>query len=348
VIEPAVELPSSSFRRGQLAKGKATVAAPLTLNERAQRLADYIAANATTLRVVAQQTAAGARVLDCGVQTPGGLQAGLGLARVCLAGLGDVAFAPGDVAGVPSVQVTVATDQPVAACMASQYAGWQVSVGKFFAMGSGPMRAAYGKEELFDTIPGREQSPLAVGVLETRKLPDDAVVEYLCERLNLPASKLTLLAAPASSLAGNVQVVARSLETALHKLFELGFDLSQVVSGFGTAPLPPVAADELQAIGRTNDAILYGGRVVVWVQAEDDQLAEIGPKVPSSASADHGEPFSAIFERYNRDFYKIDPMLFSPAEIAFHNLKSGRSHAFGRAAPEVLQRSFFGDAAASS
>src|SRR5207302_3188466 len=139
----------------------------------------------------------------------------------------------------------------------------------------------YGKEELFDKIPGRERSAVAVGVLETRKLPDDAVTGFLCERLSLPAAKLTLLAAPASSLAGSLQVVARSLETALHKLYELKFDLAQVVSGFGTAPLPPVANDELQAIGRTNDAILYGGRVVLWVRADDEQLVEVGPRVPS-------------------------------------------------------------------
>jgi methenyltetrahydromethanopterin cyclohydrolase len=313
----------------------------MTLNERAMRLADYLAANANTLRITTQQTPNGARLLDCGIESPGGLQAGLGLARVCLAGLGDVALAAGEVAGVPCVQVTVATDQPVTACMASQYAGWQVSVGKFFGMGSGPMRAAYGKEELFEKIPGREQPPVAVGVLETRKLPDDAVIQYLCERLNLPPAKLTLLIAPASSLAGSLQVVARSLETALHKLYELHFDLAQVVSGFGSAPLPPVAVGDLEAIGRTNDAILYGGRVIVWVHAEDDQLAEIGPKVPSSASPDHGAPFGSIFERYNRDFYKIDPMLFSPAEIVFHNLKSGRSHVFGRPEPDVLKRSFF-------
>jgi methenyltetrahydromethanopterin cyclohydrolase len=317
------------------------VTASLTLNERAWRLADDLAANAAGLRVAVQPTAAGARLLDCGIHAAGGLHAGLGLARVCLAGLAEVSLVPGEVAGVPGVQVAVASDQPVLACMAAQYAGWQVSVGKFFAMGSGPMRAAYGKEELFDKIPGREQAPVAVGALETRKLPGDDVVSYLCERLHLPASQLTLLAAPAASLAGTLQVVARSLETALHKLYELKFDLTQVVSGFGSAPLPPVAADELTAIGRTNDAILYGGRVVIWVRTDDEQLAEIGPKVPSSASPDHGAPFAAIFERYQRDFYKIDRLLFSPAQIVFHNLKTGRSHTFGRTEPDVLQRSFF-------
>lgn len=318
------------------------MAAPVTLNERAQRLADHLAAQAATLRIGVQQMASGARFLDCGIQAEGGLQAGLGLARVCLAGQADLALVPGDVGGVPCLQVHVATDQPVLACMASQYAGWQISVGKFFAMGSGPMRAAYGKEELFDRIGGREQPPVAVGVLETRKLPDDAVLAYLSDRLRLPANKITLLAAPASSLAGNVQVVARSLETALHKLYELKFDLGQVISGSGAAPLPPVAADDLQAIGRTNDAILYGGRVVLWVRADDDLLAEVGPKVPASASPDYGAPFAAIFERYQHDFYKIDPMLFSPAEVVFHNLKTGRTHAFGRVAPEVMHRSFFG------
>jgi methenyltetrahydromethanopterin cyclohydrolase len=203
------------------------------------------------------------------------------------------------------------------------------------------MRAAYGKEALFDHIGHREKPPVAVGTLETRKLPDDAVIDYLQKALALPAAKITLCVAPAASLAGTLQVVARSLETALHKLHELKFDLANVLSGYGAAPLPPVAMKELIAIGRTNDAILYGGRVVLWVQAEDDQLAEIGPRVPSSASPDFGAPFASIFERYQNDFYKIDPMLFSPAEIVFVNLKSGRSFAFGRPKPDVLWQSFF-------
>ena len=312
-----------------------------TLNERAQRLADFMANTATSLRVNVHTLESGARVLDCGIKTPGSLQAGLALASVCLAGQADVTLLAGEVAGIACPQIQVTTDQPVLACMASQYAGWQIAAGKFFAMGSGPMRAAYGKEELFDHIPGREQAPVAVGCLESRKLPDDGVIEYLSTALNLPAGKITLLVAPAASLAGNLQVVARSLETALHKLHELKFDLNQVVSGLGIAPLPPVAKDELGAIGRTNDAILYGGRVVLWVTAEDDQLAEVGPKVPSSASADYGTTFASIFERYHHDFYKIDPLLFSPAEIVFCNLKTGRSFAFGRTKTEVLYQSFF-------
>ena len=319
------------------------MAAPLTLNERAQRLADHMAVTSPALRIDLH-TIAGAKVLDCGVKAEGGLQAGLGLARVCLAGQAEVGLVPGDLRGMPILQVHVSSDNPVLACMASQYAGWQVAVGKFFGMGSGPMRAAYGKEELFDKIPGRETAPVAVGTLESRKLPGDAVIEFLCEKLKLPAAKLTLLVAPASSLAGNLQVVARSLETSLHKLFELGFDLTKIISGSGVAPLPPVAVEEVNAIGRTNDAILYGGRVILWVRADDDELDALGPKVPSSASEQHGEPFADIFQRNDGDFYKIDKSLFSPAEIVFHNLKTGRTHAFGEIKPEILLKSFFADA----
>src|SRR5262249_29139612 len=282
----------------------------MTLNEAAWRLAAEPAAEAAALRLAVEEVA-GARVLDCGVRAAGGLRAGLGLARVCLAGRGEVSLHPAGVGDLPWPLVQVTSDEPVTACLASQYAGWQVAAGKFFAMGSGPMRAAYGKEALFDRVPGREAATVAVGCLETRKPPPPEAVELLCGKLGLTPDKLTLLTAPAASLAGTLQVVARSLETALHKLDEIGFAVKQGVSGHGTAPLPPVGRDEFQAVGWTNDAILYGGRVVLWVRADDAVLAEVGPRVPSSASAMYGEPFARVFEAAGRDFYKIDKLLFS-------------------------------------
>ena len=306
----------------------------------AVQVVDDLARRAEDLRINVTSVK-GAHVLDCGIQAAGGIEAGLGLARVCMAGLADVAVVPGEVAACRCPACRCGPIIPSPACMASQYAGWQVAVGKFFAMGSGPMRAAYGKEELFDDIPGREKPAVAVGVLETRKPPTEEVIGYLAEQLGLAPEKIHLLVAPASSIAGTLQVVARSLETALHKLHELKFDLKQVISGYGVAPLPPVAADEMKAIGRTNDAILYGGTVTIWVRGDDAQLAEVVKKVPSSASADHGAPFAAIFERYGRDFYKIDPMLFSPAVVVLQNLTTGKCHTSGKIEAEVMRKSFF-------
>ncbi len=309
----------------------------MMLNVRALALIDSMIERASTLRIGVE-----GRVLDCGVKVQGGLAAGLALARVCLADLADVTIVPGDVDGQPCPVVQVVTDHPVAACLASQYAGWQVSEGKFFAMGSGPMRAAWGKEAIFEKI-GHREEPLrgVVGVLEGRKLPPPEILAKIAESCRVGPENVTLCIAPTASLAGGLQVVARSVETALHKLSELGFDLKRIVSAHGSAPLPPVAKDDLAAIGRTNDSILYGARVVLAVTGDDDSLSEVGPRVPSRSSRDFGDPFATVFARYNHDFYAVDPHLFSPAQIQFQNVQTGRSHTFGATEPGVLARSFY-------
>lgn len=310
----------------------------MTLNEQANHVADALEREAARLRVSVTRVA-GARIIDCGGAVPGSLAAGLAMARTCLADLGEVSYVPCPIAEIGGPAVQVITDDPVRACLASQYAGWQITVGQYFAMGSGPMRALAAREELFQHIPGKEESRVAVGVLETRKHPTEEVIAAIVAKLPLVAEQLTLLVAPASSIAGTTQVVARTVETALHKLHELKFDLSQVISGYGIAPLPPVAADELKGIGRTNDAILYGGKVTLWVRSDDEVIASIGPKVPSNSSKDHGALFAELFARYG-DFYKIDPLLFSPAEVEFRNLKTGSCQRFGGIEPGLVRKSF--------
>ena len=312
---------------------------PLNLNQRAATLSQAVVNCAAELRAEIHRIG-GATVIDLGAKAPGGLEAGLTLAEICLAGLGRVSRVPADEQLWRGAAVTVQTDQPLLACLAAQYAGWQIARGKYFAMGSGPMRAAAGKEALFETLLPREKTDVAVGVLETSKLPPDEVIQYIAEACGVAGNTLTLLVARTASQAGTVQVVARSVETALHKLHELGFDLQRIVSGWGVAPLPPIGADDLAAIGRTNDAILYGAEVTLWVRGDDASLAEIGPRVPSSASSDYGEPFSQIFARYDHDFYKIDPHLFSPAAVTFMNLDTGRTYRFGKTSAEILNRSF--------
>lgn len=282
----------------------------------------------------------GAQLIDCGVRSPGGLAAGCALAEVTLSGLGQVSLVPsrGDVWQGPAVAVQ--TDHPVAACMASQYAGWQIAGDRFFGMGSGPMRALRGREDLFRDIGFTERFDSAVGVVEAGKLPGADVCAHIAQECGVEEERLTLLVARTASVAGSVQVVARTVETALHKLHTLGFDLHRVSSGFGVAPLPPIAADDLVGIGRTNDAVLYGGEVTLWVRGDDASLAQIGPQVPSCASRDFGRPFGETFERYGRDFYKIDPLLFSPAVVTLVNLDTGRWLRFGATRPDVLAESF--------
>jgi methenyltetrahydromethanopterin cyclohydrolase len=311
-----------------------------SLNRRGLWVVEALLAHAEERRVVVQSVDGGGRFVDCGIDARGGLLAGIELARVCLSDLAQVVLLPAEVGGQPVPAIQVVTDHPVRACLASQYAGWSIREGKFFAMASGPMRAAAGSEAIYDVIGFREKADAVVGVLETRQPPTTAAFAKIASACRVEPGQVTLLAAPTASLAGGVQIVARSVETALHKLAELKFDLSRIISAHGTAPLPPVAANDLASIGRTNDAVLYGARVVLAVTGDDASLESIGPLVPSTASRDYGEPFATIFARYKNDFYAVDPHLFSPAVVLFQNVDTGKVHAFGRVNSEVLARSF--------
>jgi methenyltetrahydromethanopterin cyclohydrolase len=314
----------------------------LSLNDRARALADRLAEDADALRVAVSTLPGGTRVIDCGSAVPGGLEAGRRFAEITMGGLGSVAFTPVVVGERSLPGLTVVTDHPALACLAAQYAGWQIKREKYFAMASGPGRALIRAEDLYDDLDVDEQASAAVLCLETRDAPPDELAASVAERAGVAPGELTLLFAPTASLAGGVQVAARIVETALHKLHEIDFDVKRVVSGFGTCPLPPVAKDDGAAIGRTNDAVLYGGRVELTVDAGDDELEAIVERVPSSSSKDHGEPFGTVLEAADWDFYKIDPLLFSPAEVALVSVESGRSFHAGGVELDVLERSFRG------
>src|SRR3954452_3465341 len=314
----------------------------LSLNDRARELADRLADEADALRVAVSALDGGTRVVDCGSAVPGGLEAGRRFAEITMGGLGSVAFTPVALEGRWFPGLTVVTDHPALACLGAQYAGWQLKRDDYFAMASGPGRALIRAEDLYDALDVEEQASAAVLCLETRDAPPPELAADVAERAGVAPADLTLLFAPTASLAGGVQVAARIVETALHKLHEIDFDVGRVVSGFGTCPLPPVAGDDGKAIGRTNDAVLYGGQVELTVQAGDDELEAIVDCVPPSASKDHGGPFGKVLEAADWDFYKIDPLLFSPAEVRLVSVDSGRSFRAGGVELDVLERSFRG------
>ena len=314
----------------------------LSLNDRAQELADRLAGDADALRVAVTTLPGGTRLIDCGSAVPGGLEAGRRFAEICMAGLGTVSFAPLVLESRWLPGLTVVTDRPALACLASQYAGWRLDPEDYFAMASGPGRALIRAEDLYDDLDVDERSRHAVLCLETREAPPDAITAYVADRAGVAPADLTLLFAPTACLAGSVQVAARVVETALHKLHELDFDVGRVVSGFGSCPLPPVARKDPDAIGRTNDAVLYGGQVELTVDAPDEELEAIVPRLPSSASDDYGEPFGHVLEAADWDFYKIDPLLFSPAEVRLVSVASGRSFHAGGVDIGVLEHSFRG------
>ena len=312
----------------------------LGLNHRAAALADAMAADADALRVGVSHLDNGARLIDCGIDAEGGLEAGRRLSEICLAGRATVSVTTAELGPLMLPAVRVITDDPVPACLASQYAGWAIQRDSYFAMGSGPARClSRAEEQLFDRLAYVERADRAVLVLEGRTPPSPAIAAYVAERCGVEPRALTLLIAPTASVAGCVQISARSVETALHKLMELGFDLAKIRSGAGLCPIAPVAKNDLRGIGWTNDCILYGARSYLTVRATDQEIDAVAERLPASSSADYGTPFYDIFNRYERQFYKIDKMLFSPAEVTINNLLTGRVIRRGHVNPDVLQAS---------
>ncbi len=307
-------------------------------------LVRQLLADADRLRIGVQRLDSGATLVDAGIEYPGGLEAGRRIAEICLGGLGHVNFTTGGAIPGWPLTVHVHTTDPVLACLGSQYAGWSLSHGEgrqaFQALGSGPARALALKEALYKDLDYKDQSKSACLVLEVDGAPPQELVAKIALDCGVEAQALTLILTPTRSLAGSAQVVARVLEVAMHKAHELKFPLEHIVDGSGSAPFAPPAPDFIQAMGRTNDAIVFGGQVQLYVRGDNDDAKQFAEALPSSASKDYGRPFAAVFKAYEYDFFKIDPMLFSPAKIVVTALESGKSFHAGEIDLRLLEVAF--------
>ena len=313
-----------------------------SVNATARPLVEKLLREADTFGVRVQRDASGVCVVDAGISAPGSIAAGLLVGEICMGGFGEVRLRSGD--GWPT-WLDVRSWQPVLACLASQYAGWSLSASKeetggkkFFALGSGPARALACKEPLFAELGYRDRSDHGVLVLEVDKPPPRVVLDKVLRDCALAPDALTIVLTPTTSLAGTTQVVARVLEVALHKAHELHFDLKHIVDGSASAPLPAPSPDGVQAMGRTNDAILYGGRVHLTVRGSDDAARALAEQLPSRNAREYGQSFADIFKAVEYDFYKIDPALFAPAEVWISNLDSGSTFHAGGVDIALLQR----------
>lgn len=291
-------------------------------------------------RIQVERSKEGCVIVDCGINCPGSIEAGIAVAEICMGGMGTVDIVPSSRFKRWKWDIHVRSSNPVLACLASQYAGWNLQAGKFSCLGSGPARAQAGREELLKEIGYRSQPGQSVLVLEVDSPPPAAIIEKICHDCHVEPQNVTLILTPTTSLAGTVQVIARVLEVALHKAHSLKFPLEHIIDGVACAPLAPPGSDFLQAMGRTNDAIIYGGQVHLFVGGEEEEAATLAKNLPSTQSHDYGKPFATIFHDCKGDFYAIDPHIFSPADVTLTALKSGRTFHGGACNEKLLNQSF--------
>ena len=317
----------------------------VSVNLKAKKTVDLMIRKEDELNLAVDVLSNGSTVIDAGVNVAGSFKAGELYTKVCLGGLADVGISiPGDLSenfALPSVKIK--TDFPTISTLGSQKAGWSVSVEDFFALGSGPARAlALKPAETYKEIGYKDQAELAILTLEADRLPGVDVTEVIASESNVTPENVYVLVAPTSSLVGSIQISGRVVENGTYKMLEfLHFDVNKVKHAAGIAPIAPVDPDGLKAMGKTNDAVLFGGRTYYYIESEEgDDVKSVAEKLPSSASAGYGKPFFDVFKEAEFDFYKIDKSMFAPAEVVINDLRTGEIFRTGYVNNELLMKSF--------
>jgi len=311
----------------------------ISVNKHAMQIVKEVIARKDELQVRVEKRPKGATIIDAGVAARGGYQAGLMALRLCMAGLCDVSISSRTYGDFDLPTVYVATDHPAISTLASQFAGWEIKRAEYFGMGSGPARAlALKPKDIYTEIEYRDKADTAIIVLESDKLPPDDAISYIASECGVRPSRVYAFVTPTNSVAGGVQISGRIVETGVYKLRRLGLHPKNIISGFGSAPIPTIHPKSARAMGRTNDALYYGGYTCYTVSFEDDEkLKEIVSKAPSSTAREYGKPFYEVFKAAGFDFYKIDPNLFAPAVVSVNNIRTGLTFRSGQINDALLK-----------
>jgi methenyltetrahydromethanopterin cyclohydrolase len=314
----------------------------LSVNRLAWRLLEKLCENPDYYGVRVERTKSGVILVDAGINAKGGFQTGRIITEICMGGCGEARIECRQYGELELSTIFVYTDHPAIATLGSQFAGWSIREGDYFAIGSGPARAIAQKpREIYERIGYQDKCDKAILVLETDRYPPETLLKRLAGDCGVRAENLAIILTPTASIAGATQVAGRIVETGIHKLNMLGFNPNKILHAWGYAPIPPIYPKFVKAMGRTNDAILYGGVTFYTVDYEsDEELAKIVEKVPPKFSKEYGKPFLEVFKAAGYDFYKIDPNIFAPAVIIVNNLRTGNIFRAGEINVNVLKESF--------
>ncbi len=313
----------------------------ISVNKQVLPIVQRLLSDSELLGVSVSKTEEGTTIIDAGLQSSGGIEAGRLITEICLGGLARTSVQTRMYGSHSLPVIYVETDMPLISLLGSQFAGWNIKVGEFRALGSGPARAlALKPKHVYESIGYVDEADSAIIALETSTLPSEEVIAKISSACGVAKGKLTIIIAPTSSLAGSVQVSGRVLEVGLHRLMNLGLDISSVISSYGFSPVAPVHPDARKAMGRTNDMIIYGG-VAAFTLSENDEgrLKTLLEAAPSTRSHEYGRPFYEIFKNAGYDFYKLDPGLFAPAVFCLNNVTTGSVFSAGEINLDLIERS---------
>ena len=205
----------------------------ISINKLTNPLVEFLIEEKDRLSIEVINGPQNCRIIDAGINISGCVEAGLIISKICLGGLGIVNINPNDNINLSSHYVNVHASEPILSCLGSQYAGWSLSSKDFFSLGSGPVRSIAQKEKIFEEIAYKDKSKKTSVILEVDKYPPEEIVKKIANDCKLDCKDITFILTPTTSICGNIQVIARVLEVAIHKIHEIKFPLNKIVHGLG-------------------------------------------------------------------------------------------------------------------
>ncbi|HEY3272647.1 MAG TPA: methenyltetrahydromethanopterin cyclohydrolase [Methanocella sp.] len=275
-------------------------------------------------------------VIDCGVEAPGSIGAGMLATAIALGGLGKVSLVPGIIDGFYLQFAQVWVDNPAIACLCSQMPAWKIKNEDFNAMAFGPARAITQKpKNVFAAVDYADDSETAVVLLWSSKLPAAKDIDYIAKQCSTDPECVVALVTRHNSIAGSILNSARAIEWTMARLLQLGYDVREVDSASSAVPMAPLKADGQDYAIASMDSIAYYGMTSLYTKAANDLFRN----ATSDSSKSYGKSFSALLKDAQGDIAKVDPAIFAPARLMV-NGRDGTLNAYGRLDPAMLMTSF--------
>jgi methenyltetrahydromethanopterin cyclohydrolase len=281
------------------------------------------------LRIKVSKMRNGCTLIDAGLDAVGGINAGLEVTKICLGGLADVSLVEERLDDLSLPAIYVATDVPAVSVLCCQYPLFgqsSLQVDGYAPILSGPVKSLLRlPSEIFSKVGYKEESDVAVAVIQSETLPSIRYVDLLASKAGVASKDVYLIFVPTNSMAG--AVAARTIETSTWRLCViLGYDFSKVKFMTGTGIISPIYPGIWQQPGVTPDDMIHcAGRVTFGVKStEKDDLQKLADSMVVDATTSKGKPFFQMLKEADFDFNKIEPAAWAVAEVCIYDLSSGR------------------------
>ena len=309
----------------------------ISVNENVTKYVDKLLDREEELSIKSYSLENKATVIDCGVNAPGSIGAGILFADISLAGLGNVSVVPGIIDSYYINFAQVYIDRPAIACLGSQKPGWKLKADGFAGTGYGPARAISQKpKNIYAAINYTDDAETAVINIETQTMPSVKEMEYIAKQCSTDPECVVALIARPNSIAGSVVNGTRVVEWAMNRLLQMEYDIMEITSASGACPIAPLKKEEPEFVGASFDSIAYYGMAYLYTKGRNDAFKD----ATSSSSKSYGKSFKALLKESQGDFSKVDPMMYAPARIMVNGIQDGSLETYGKLDPAMLLESY--------